>query len=167
MTGRISATVREIDPRTRVHVEHRDLVRATAVLAACLVMPASRQLGTMEGLWLAAAIMLVPMMVVLVATSFRYYGLWRSLAVAAVVMVVTSIVTFVVSAFAFATALSGSVTGLVLAIVLFGAPALSVAILGLAALRIVGAERGVDRERARTCVSRSARPEPTAIRLSS
>jgi hypothetical protein len=45
----------------------------------------------------------------------------------------------VVAAFAFATALSGSATGLILAIVLFGAPALTVLILGLLALRVVPA----------------------------
>jgi hypothetical protein len=80
---------------------------------------------------------LVPTMVVLVATSFRYYGLLRSVAVAAFVMVITGIVTFVISVFTFATALSVSVTGVVLAIVLFGGPALSVVVQGqgLLALR--------------------------------
>jgi hypothetical protein len=120
-------------------------VLATAVLAAVLVVPASRQLGTVEGLWLAAVILLLPTMVVLVATGFRYYGLWRSVAVAACVMLITGIVTFVISVFTFATALSGSVTGLVLAIVLFGGPALSVAILGLLALRFAGVEQPTDR----------------------
>jgi hypothetical protein len=49
-----------------------------------------------------------------------------------------------VAAFAFATALSGSVTGLMLAPVLFGAPALSVLILGLLALRVApGRAEGV------------------------
>jgi hypothetical protein len=100
----------------------------------------------MEGMWLAAVIMIFPTMAMLVATSFRYYGLLRSLAVAAVVAVVTCIVTLVVSAFAFATALSGSVTGVVLAVVLFGGPALSVAIVGLLALRIVAAEQTADQE---------------------
>jgi hypothetical protein len=122
-------------------------VLATAVLAASLVVPVSRQLGTAEGMWLAAAIMLVPTMVVLIATSFRYYGLLRSVAVAAFVMVITSIVTFVISVFAFATALSGSVTGIMLAIVLFGGPALSVLILGLLALRFAGVEQPANRER--------------------
>ena len=50
---------------------------------------------------------------------------------------VFAVVGVVVAAFAFATALSGSVTGLVLALVLFGGPALCVLILGLIALRVV------------------------------
>jgi hypothetical protein len=47
------------------------------------------------------------------------------------------VVSWVVAAVAFATALSGSITGLVLAPVLFGGPALCVLILGLLALRVV------------------------------
>ena len=49
-----------------------------------------------------------------------------------------------VAAFAFATALSGSVTGLVLALVLFGGPAVCVLILGLLALRVVVPGRSED-----------------------
>ncbi len=120
-------------------------VLTTAVLAAVLVIPVSRHLGSDEGLWLAAAIMLAPTIALLVATSFHYYGLLRSIGVAVAVMAITGIVTLVISTFAFATALSGSATGIGLAIVLFGGPALSVAILGLLALRIVGAEQPVDR----------------------
>jgi hypothetical protein len=48
----------------------------------------------------------------------------------------------VVAAFAFATALSGSVTSVLLAVVLFGAPALTVLILGLVALRVVPGRSG-------------------------
>jgi hypothetical protein len=59
--------------------------------------------------------------------------------IAVVVAAITCVVSWVVAAFAFATALSGSVTGLVLAPVSFGAPALSVLILGLLALRVVPA----------------------------
>ncbi|MDT5197640.1 MAG: hypothetical protein QOH20_4394, partial [Mycobacterium sp.] len=55
---------------------------------------------------------------------------------------ITCVVSLVVAAFAFATALSGSVTGVVLALVLFGAPALCVLILGLLALRVVPARSG-------------------------
>ncbi|BBY43795.1 hypothetical protein [Mycolicibacterium celeriflavum] len=121
-------------------------VLAAAVLAAVLVMPASRQLGTSEGLWLAAATLGVPTIGVLVATSFRYYGLARSLAIGTVIAVVTCVVSLVVAAFTFATALSGSVTGLLLAIVLFGAPALTVAILGLVALRLAPSQPSTARE---------------------
>jgi len=59
-----------------------------------------------------------------------------------VVAVITCVVPWVVAAFAFATALSGPVTGVVLAIVLFGVPALCVLILGLVALRAVPARSG-------------------------
>ena len=50
---------------------------------------------------------------------------------------VFAVVGVMVAAFAFATALSGSVTGLMLALVLFGSPALCVLILGLLALLVV------------------------------
>ena len=53
----------------------------------------------------------------------------RSIAVAAVVMLITAAVTFVISVFTFASALSGSVTGVVLTIVLFGGPAACVTLL--------------------------------------
>ena len=115
-------------------------VLATAVLTACLVMPVSRQLGTVEGTWLAAALFLVPTIALLIATGFRYYGLWRSVEVAVVVMVITAFVTVVVSAFGFAGALSGSIAGVLFAVMLFGGPALSVVVLGLLAMRIAAVE---------------------------
>ncbi len=115
-------------------------VLATAVLTACLVMPVSRQFGTVEGTWLGAALFLVPTIALLIATGFRYYGLWRSVEVAVVVMVITAFVTVVVSAFGFAGALSGSIAGALFAVMLFGAPALSVIVLGLLATRIARAE---------------------------
>jgi hypothetical protein len=122
-------------------------VLATAALAAFLVVPASRQLGApTEGLWLAAAIIVIPTMVVLAATGLGYYGVLRSIAVAAAVSVITAVVAFVVSAFTFATALSGSATGAVLTVVLFGGPAFTVVIFGLLALRFVPAEEDADRE---------------------
>lgn len=125
-------------------------VLATAALTAGLVIPASRQLGAADGIWLGALILIAPTMVVLVATSFRYYGLRRSIAVAAAVMVITSIVTFIVSVFTFASALSGSMTGLLLSVVLLGVPPLSVSILGLLALRFAGPEAADERHHART-----------------
>jgi hypothetical protein len=60
--------------------------------------------------------------------------------------VLTCAVSVVVSAFAFATALSGSTTGLLLAVVLFGAPALTVVVFGLLALRLVPAQPHTVRE---------------------
>jgi mannose/fructose/N-acetylgalactosamine-specific phosphotransferase system component IID len=56
-----------------------------------------------------------------------------------VIAVITCVVSLIVAAFTFATALSGSVTGVLLALVLFGVPALTVVILGLVALRVVPA----------------------------
>jgi hypothetical protein len=87
----------------------------------------------------AAAILGIPVLVVLAASGAAHYGVLASAVVAVVVAVITCVVSLVVGAFAFATALSGSVTGVVLALVLFGAPALSVLILGLLALRVVPA----------------------------
>jgi hypothetical protein len=110
-----------------------------AIAAAALVMPASRQLGPATGLVTAAAILGIPVLVVLAASGAAHYGVLASAVVAVVVAVITCVVSLVVGAFAFATALSGSVTGVLLALVLFGAPALSVLILGLLALRVVPA----------------------------
>jgi len=114
-------------------------VVVAAIVAAALVMPAARQLGPATGLLAAAAIMGIPVLLLLAVSGAAHYGVVASAVVAVVVAVITCVVSWVVAAFAFATALSGSVTGLVLAIVLFGAPALTVLILGLLALRVVPA----------------------------
>ena len=90
----------------------------------------------------AAAIIGIPVLVVLAASGAAHYGALASTVIAVVVAVITCVVAWVVAAFAFATALSGSVAGVVLAIVLFGAPALCVLILGLVALRMVPARSG-------------------------
>jgi hypothetical protein len=121
-------------------------VFVAAVLAACLVMPTVGQLSAMSGVWLAAAIMGLPTVVVLVATGYRHYGLGRSLAVAVTIMLITFVVTWAVFVFAFASALSGTVSGPVMAVVLYGVPALSVLVLGLLALKIVPARPTVDRQ---------------------
>jgi hypothetical protein len=90
----------------------------------------------------AAAVIGIPVLVVLAVSGGPHYGMLASSVVAVVVAVITCVVSLVVAAFALATALSGSVTGVVLAIVLFGAPALCVLILGLVALRVVPARSG-------------------------
>jgi len=113
-----------------------------ALVAAALVMPAARQLGPPTGLLTAAAIIGIPILLVLAVSEAAHYGVVASSVVAVVVAVVTCVVSWVVAAFAFATALSGSITGLVLALVLFGTPALSVLILGLLALRVVRGRSG-------------------------
>lgn len=114
-------------------------VVVAAIVAAALVIPAARQLGPATGLLAAAAIMGIPVLLLLAVSGAAHYGVVASAVVAVVVAVITCVVSLVVAAFAFATALSGSATGLILAIVLFGAPALTVLILGLLALRVVPA----------------------------
>jgi hypothetical protein len=114
-------------------------VVVAAVAAAALVIPAARQLGPVTGLLAAAAIIGIPVLVVLAVSGAAHYGVLASSIVAVVVAVITCVVSCVVAAFTFATALSGSVTGVVLAVVLFGVPALTVLILGLLALRLVPA----------------------------
>jgi hypothetical protein len=114
-------------------------VVVAAIVAAALVIPAARQLGPATGLLAAAAIMGIPVLLLLAVSGAAHYGVIASAVVAVVVAVITCVVSLVVAAFAFATALSGSATGLILAIVLFGAPALTVLILGLLALRVVPA----------------------------
>lgn len=114
-------------------------VVVAAIAAAALVMPAARQLGPATGLLTAAAILGIPILVVLAVSGAAHYGLLTSSVVAVVVAITTCVVSWIVAAFAFATALSGSATGLVLAVVLFGAPALTVLVLGLLALRVVPA----------------------------
>jgi hypothetical protein len=119
-------------------------VVVAAIAAAALVMPAARQLGPATGLVTAAAILGIPVLVVLAVSGAAHYGVLASAVVAVVVAVITCVVSLIVAAFAFATALSGSVTGVVLALVLFGAPALCVLILGLVAVRVVPARSGDD-----------------------
>lgn len=108
-----------------------------AVAAACLIMPAARELGTLSGMWVAAAILGVPVLLILALSGFPAYGVRRALAVAIVVTVLTCAVSWVVAVFAFATALSGTASGILLAIVLFGAPAASVLVFGFVARRLV------------------------------
>jgi uncharacterized oligopeptide transporter (OPT) family protein len=114
-------------------------VLVTAVLAACLTWPAVHQLSTIEGTWLAAAILCLPTVAVLAATGYRHYGWARSVVVAVAIMLVTGLITWVVAVFTVASAMAGSSVGPALGIFVFGAPALSVIILGLLALRFVPA----------------------------
>jgi hypothetical protein len=117
-------------------------VVVAAIAAAALVMPAARQLGSVAGSLTAAAIIGIPVLLVVAVSGAAHYGVLASSVIAVVVAVITCVVPWVVAAFAFATALSGPVTGVVLAIVLFGVPALCVLILGLVALRAVPARSG-------------------------
>jgi len=108
-----------------------------AVLAACLVVPAFGQVLSLEGTWLAAAILGLPTAVVLTLTGYRHYGWGRGLLVAVVITVLTLLITWVVSVFVVASALGGSAASLVMGAVLYGVPAVAVVMLGLVALRLV------------------------------
>jgi len=128
-------------------------VVVAALAAAALVMPAAGRLGSATGSLAAAAIIGLPVLVVLAVSGAGHYGATASTVVAVSIAVITCVVAWVVAAFAFATALSGSATGLVLAIVLFGAPAVCVLFLGLLALRLVPARPG------NAAVPREAQPQ--------
>jgi hypothetical protein len=117
-------------------------VVVAAIAAAALVMPAARQLGPATGALTAAAIIGLPVLVVLAVSGAAHYGVLASSVVAVVIAAVTCVVSFVIAALTFATALSGSATGLLLSVVLLGGPALCVLILGLLALRLVPARTG-------------------------
>jgi hypothetical protein len=119
-------------------------VVVAALAAAALVMPAARQLGPVTGSLTAAAIIGIPVLLVLAVTGAPHYGVLVSFVIAVVIAVITCVVSGVIAAFAFATALSGSATGMLLAVVLFGGPALCVLILGLLALRVVQPSIGRD-----------------------
>lgn len=112
-------------------------VFVAAVVAAALVKPTVGQLSALSGVWLGAVIMGLPTAAVLVATGYRHYGPARSVAVAVPIALIAFVVTWAVFVYAFASALSGSVTGPVMSIVIFGVPALSVVVLGLLALKLV------------------------------
>jgi hypothetical protein len=117
-------------------------VVVAAIAAAALVMPAARQLGPATGALTAAAIIGIPILLVLAVTGAAHYGVLASSVIAVVIAVITCVVSFIVAAFTFATALSGSATGLLLSVVLFGGPALCVLVLGLLALRVVPGRTG-------------------------
>jgi len=120
-------------------------VLVASVLASCLVMPAVGQTSTLDGMWLGAVIMGLPTAAVLAVTGYRHYGWARSLAVAVTVALITCLISWVVSIFAVASALGGSAVGWILGIGLYGTPALTMAILGLLALKVVPAAQPADR----------------------
>lgn len=119
-------------------------VFVAAVLAACLVVPAFGQVTTIEGTWLAAAILGVPTAGVLALTGHRHYGWGRSLLVAVIITAITLVITWVVSVFVVAAALGGSATSVVMGTILYGVPAVIVVILGLVALRLVPGRSATD-----------------------
>ncbi len=108
-----------------------------AVLASCLILPTIGRLATLDQIWAAAAILGIPTVAVLTVTGYRYYGPARSMAVAVVVMSVALIASWVFSVYVVAAAMSGSTTTLAMGVLLYGTPALIVAVLGLLALKLV------------------------------
>lgn len=121
-------------------------VLVTAVLAALLILPSVGRMSTLDGAWQAAAIVGLPTVAVLAVTGYRHYGWARSLAVAVAIMLLTGFVSWVVTIFVVASAFSASTIGAGLGIVLYGAPALSVAILGLLALKLLPGRSSADRQ---------------------
>lgn len=112
-------------------------VVVAAVLASCLILPTVGRLATLEHIWAAAAILGIPTVAVLTVTGYRYYGPARSMAVAVVVMSVALLASWVFSVYVVAAAMSGSTTTLAMGVLLYGTPALIVAVLGLLALKLV------------------------------
>jgi hypothetical protein len=119
-------------------------VFVAAVLAALLILPAIGQIATLEGTWLAAAILGIPTAAVLAGTGYRHYGATRSVAVAVGITAVTLAISWASSVFAVASALGGSATSFTMGIVLYGVPAVTVVILGLLALRLVPGRSAAD-----------------------
>lgn len=105
----------------------------------------------MDGFWLDATIMIVPI-AVLMATGYRYYGLLGSLRVAAVLMLLTSVITWAAAVLTLAAAVAESPAALVIGIVLYTTPAACVVVFALLAMRIVStrseASPTCDREQA-------------------
>ncbi|WP_094288649.1 hypothetical protein [Mycobacterium lehmannii] len=123
------------------HTDSREIavvgVVLAAVLASCLILPTIGRLATLDQIWAAAAILGIPTVAVLTVTGYRYYGPARSMAVAVVVMSVALIASWVFSVYVVAAAMSGSTTTLAMGVLLYGTPALIVAVLGLLALKLV------------------------------
>jgi hypothetical protein len=119
-------------------------VFVAAVLAAFLILPAIGQIATLEGTWLAAAILGLPTAAVLAATGYRHYGAARSIAVAVVVVAIALVISWVSSVFVVASALGGTATSVTMGIVLYGVPAAVVVILGLLAHRLVPGRSAAD-----------------------
>lgn len=115
-------------------------VVVAAMAAACLVIPASQRLATPAGLVSAAAILGIPIVLILAVSGYPAYGAARSMAVALVVALVTCAVSWIVVGLALGSALSGTLstkTDIVLDIVVFGVPALCVLVVGLLTGRVV------------------------------
>lgn len=133
-------------------------VVVAAMAAACLVMPAAQRLATPAGMGLAAAMLGIPLVLILSVSGYPAYGAARSIAVAVVVALVTCAVSWVVVGLVLASALSGTLstkTDIVLDVVVFGVPALCVLVMSWAAGRLV-TDRGTQRHS--SPVSSPARP---------
>lgn len=85
-------------------------VVVAAIAAACLVVPATQRLATPAGVGSAAAILGIPVVLILAVSGYPAYGAARSMAVAVVVALVTCAVSWVVVALALGSALSGTLS---------------------------------------------------------
>lgn len=111
-------------------------VLLTAVLMVVLVRPAMREIVGLHGRpVIGVVILVVPTVVLLTATSFRYYGLKRAVVVASIVIAMSG----AASGFSFVIAVGAAQmpSGNAIAVValIFAVPFLSVLVLGLLALR--------------------------------
>lgn len=125
--------MREIDGRKLAMAG----VIVAAVLSSCLVLPAVGRLATVNGTWLATAILGLPPLAVLVATGYRHYGPGRSIGVAVVVTAVMLVVSWIFAVIVVASALSGTATSMAMGVLLYVIPAVLVLVLGILALAVV------------------------------
>lgn len=114
-------------------------VVVAAVLASCLILPAMTRLATVQGTWLAAAILGIPTAAVLFTTGYLHYGPGRSAAVAGGVTIIALAASWVFSVLVVAFALGGSTTSMATGVLLYAVPAVIVGLLGFAALKLVPA----------------------------
>ena len=113
-------------------------ILGSAVVAALLLVPGLR-LGA-DNPWLGAAVILLPVALLLTATGYRHYGPVRAVTVAIVVSAIAGAMSWLVALFALVKALSGAGIGLGWAVLLFLTPVVSVMALGAMALRFVPAD---------------------------
>ncbi|KUI20803.1 hypothetical protein AU193_06620 [Mycobacterium sp. GA-1285] len=112
-------------------------VVVAAVLASCLILTTIGRLATLDQTWTAAAILGIPTVAVLTVTGYRHYGPARSVAVAVIVMGIALMASWAFSVHVVAAAMSGSTTTLAMGVLLYGTPALIVAVVGVLALKLV------------------------------
>jgi len=114
-------------------------VLLTAVLMVAIARPALREIiGWHSRPWLGVLMLGVPTVALLTATSYRYYGPRRALAVALVVVVASGLATAICAVVAVGAAQMPSASALLVLVLVFGTPFISVVGLGALALRFAG-----------------------------